>query len=94
MKFDAIQFNSAPEALVEHIRGQIRAGKLKPGESLPSQRGLAKRFRVGLGTVREALKILDVMGCVDILRGKGTFVAQDSLSVQHGTRIRKSKTEF
>jgi len=83
MKFDAIQINSAPEALVEQIKGQIRAGKLKPGESLPSQRELAKMFRVGLGTVREALKILDVMGCVDILRGKGTFVAQDALSVQN-----------
>ncbi|MEN8692336.1 MAG: FadR/GntR family transcriptional regulator [Desulfobacterales bacterium] len=82
MKFEAIQVNSAPEALVEQIRGQIRAGKLKPGESLPSQRELAKMFRVGLGTVREAFKILDVMGCVDILRGKGTFVAQDALSVQ------------
>ncbi len=83
MKFDAIQVNSAPEALVEKIMEQIRGGELKPGERLPSQRELARMLRVGLGTVREALKILNVMGCVVVLQGKGTFVAEDALSIQN-----------
>jgi len=80
MKFDAIRIHSAPEALVEEIINQIRTGKLKPGTVLPSQRELAKMFKVGLGSVREAIKILDVMGYLDVIRGKGTFVADDAVN--------------
>jgi len=75
MKFDAIQLPSAPEVLVQQIVAQIEAGDLTPGTCLPSQRELAKMFNVGLGTVREAIKILHVMGYVDVIRGKGTFVS-------------------
>lgn len=83
MKFDAIQIHSAPEALVKQIIEQIKTGELKPGQCLPSQRALASMFKVGLGTVREALKILHVMGCVVVMRGKGTFVAKDALTIQN-----------
>ena len=75
MKFDAVQLTSAPGALAEQIIKQIKAGNLQPGAVLPSQRELAKMFKVGLGSVREAIKILDVMGYIDVIRGKGTFVA-------------------
>jgi len=85
MNFDAIKVHSAPEVLAEQILGQIRSGKLEPGECLPSQRELARMFAVGLGTVREALKILDVMGCVDVLRGKGSFVAENVSAILAGT---------
>ena len=76
MKFNALQINSAPDVLVEEIISQIKAHALNPGEVLPSQRDLAKMFNVGLGSVREAIKILDVMGYVDVIRGKGTYIAQ------------------
>ena len=79
MKFDAIQVHSAPEALVEQIIDQIRNGAVSPGAGLPAQRELARMFRVGLGTVREAFKILHAMGLVEVLRGRGTFVAPDAL---------------
>lgn len=77
MKFDAIRIHSAPEALVEEIIKQIKTGRLPPGTCLPSQRQLAKMFQVGLGSVREAIKILNVMGYLDVIRGKGTFVAAE-----------------
>jgi GntR family transcriptional repressor for pyruvate dehydrogenase complex len=82
MIFDAIHVNSAPEVLVEQILRQIKSGKLKPGEALPSQRELAKLFGVGLGSIREAIKILDVLGCLHVIRGKGTFIAENAMSVQ------------
>jgi GntR family transcriptional repressor for pyruvate dehydrogenase complex len=85
MNFDAIQIHSAPETLVEKILEQINAGELTPGDCLPSQRELARMFGVGLGTVREALKILHVMGCVEILRGKGSYVTDKALGIQNGS---------
>lgn len=79
MKFSAVRINSAPDVLAQEIISQIRSGRLKPGEVLPSQRELARMFNVGLGSVREAIKILDVMGCVDVVRGKGTYISDQAL---------------
>jgi len=84
VRFDAIQVHSAPEALARQIVEQIRSGKLAPGDCLPSQRELARMFAVGLGSVREAVKILDVMGHLEVVRGKGTFVASNGVSQTPG----------
>ena len=82
MMFNAIRIHSAPEALAQQIVDQIKNRKIDPGAPLPSQRELAKLFQVGLGTVREALKILNAMGWVEILRGVGTYVRADALTRQ------------
>jgi GntR family transcriptional repressor for pyruvate dehydrogenase complex len=76
MKFDAIQIRSAPEALVQQIIDQIQTGRLAPGHCLPAQRQLAKMFSVGMGTVREAIKILHALGYLNVIQGKGTFVSE------------------
>ena len=82
MKFDAIRIHSAPEALVEAIIKQIQSGPIEPGTCLPSQRQLAKMFGVGLGSVREAIKILNVMGYLEVIRGKGTFISKDASTAE------------
>ena len=76
MKFEAVQVHSAPEILVEQIVGRIQAGELQPGARMPSQRELARLFEVGLGTVRESVKILNAMGYLEVVRGKGTYIAR------------------
>jgi len=87
IQFDAIQVHSAPEALAEQIVALIRSGNLEPGSCLPSQRELAKGFQVGLGTVREAVKILNVMGYLKVVPGKGTFISKND-----GTKNRELST--
>lgn len=77
MKLDSIQIASAPEALVQQIVKNINEGELQPGTCLPSQRQLAKMFNVGLGSVREAIKILNTMGYLNVIRGKGTYVSEN-----------------
>jgi GntR family transcriptional regulator, transcriptional repressor for pyruvate dehydrogenase complex len=91
MKFDAVRLTSAPGALTEAVIKQIKAGELVPGDCLPSQRELARQFQVGLGTVREAIKTLDAMGYLEVIRGKGTFVAAAALGTANGSaRIDKT----
>ncbi|MDJ0782097.1 MAG: FCD domain-containing protein [Desulfosarcinaceae bacterium] len=85
MRFDAVQVTSAPGALTEAVIKQIKSGDLAPGDCLPSQRELARQFQVGLGTVREAIKTLDAMGYLEVIRGKGTFVAATALEKNNGT---------
>ena len=78
--FKSITVPSAPETLVQEIIEMVRTGRLEPGTRLPPQRELARRFGVGMGSVREAIKILTATGYLEVVRGKGTFIAPDALS--------------
>ena len=57
------------------IREQIEAGHLKPGDSVSSERELARIHQVSLMTARHALAGLEREGVVDRRRAAGTFVA-------------------
>jgi GntR family transcriptional repressor for pyruvate dehydrogenase complex len=63
------------EEVAEQIKAAILDGHLKPAERLPSERGLCEMFGVGRPTVREALRVLDNMGLIEIGSGiKGSTV--------------------
>jgi GntR family transcriptional regulator len=57
------------------IRKKIDAGNLRPGDSVPSERDLAKIHQVSLMTARHALATLEREGVVERRRGVGTFVS-------------------
>jgi len=57
------------------IRKRIDAGHLHPGDSVASERDLAKLHQVSLMTARHALATLEREGIVERRRGIGTFVA-------------------
>ncbi|MBY8824299.1 FadR/GntR family transcriptional regulator [Sphingomonas colocasiae] len=59
------------------IRHDIRNGKLKPGDKLPSERELAETLGVGRPVVREALRSLEEAGILQFRRGitGGAFVS-------------------
>ena len=58
---------------------QIRSGKLKPGELVPSEQEIAARLGVSRMTARQALKSLCSRGLAFSQRGKGTFVSRMKL---------------
>jgi GntR family transcriptional regulator len=58
---------------------QIRKGKLKPGELLPSEQEISARLGVSRMTARQALKSLCSRGLAYSQRGKGTFVSRMKL---------------
>lgn len=60
--------------IVNRIRKLMQEGHLKEGDMLPSERELAQMFDVSRVPVREALKILEFLGAVQQVRGKGVFV--------------------
>jgi DNA-binding FadR family transcriptional regulator len=68
------------EVIVEQIRLLIRTGQLTAGDRLPSERELCERFGVSRVTVREALRVLEANGLVDIRVGArgGAFVTAPS----------------
>ncbi|MCX5263596.1 GntR family transcriptional regulator [Streptomyces sp. NBC_00199] len=60
--------------IADDLRHQITTGHLKPGERLPSETGLADRYKVSTATLRSALAVLQGEGLVEKLHGKGNFV--------------------
>ncbi|MFO7713510.1 FadR/GntR family transcriptional regulator [Desulfosarcina sp.] len=57
------------EDLVAQIEGAILDGRLKAGDKLPAQRDLVEMFQTGRGPLREALRVLEQKGLLDIRRG-------------------------
>jgi len=68
------------EVIVDQVRLLIRQGRLVAGDRLPSERELCERFGVSRVTVREALRVLEANGLVEIRVGArgGAFVTAPS----------------
>ncbi len=65
---------SLPDRLARQIRVLIQQGEFQQGDRLPPIMEMARRFRVGHPTVREALKSLETIGLVSIRHGSGVYV--------------------
>jgi len=78
--FTAVSPNRMSEAIVDQIKTLIRTNRLRPGDRLPSERELCERMGVSRVTVREALRILEAGGLVEIRVGArgGAFVTTPS----------------
>jgi GntR family transcriptional repressor for pyruvate dehydrogenase complex len=68
----------ASDVLADQLRERILNGEIAAGATLPPERDLVVQTRMSRATVREALRILEVQGLLDIRagRGGGAFVRQ------------------
>jgi GntR family transcriptional repressor for pyruvate dehydrogenase complex len=74
--FSAVSVGRVSQVIVDQVRSLIRQGRLRAGDRLPSERDLCERFGVSRVTVREALRVLEAGGLVDVRVGArgGAFV--------------------
>lgn len=56
------------------IREQIKSGKLKPGDKLPSFSALCEHYKVSGTVIRTAMILLKAEGVLDGRQGKGVYV--------------------
>ena len=47
--------------VIEKVKTMILSGELKPGEKLPPEREFAEKLEVSRNSVREAIRIMDMM---------------------------------
>lgn len=62
------------QKIVEIIKKDIAEGKYREGDTLPSERDLAKHLQVSRTSVREAIIALEVAGWVEVRLGSGIYV--------------------
>ena len=67
------------EEAVEQIAEKVKPGELHVGDRLPSERELAAHMQISRPTLREAIKVLQDSGLIDVRRGAGggIFVATE-----------------
>ncbi|MGW5416673.1 GntR family transcriptional regulator [Actinomadura geliboluensis] len=65
------------EHIAANLRHQIETGHYQPGDALPSETQLARRYSVSRFTARTALIALENVGMVTCVHGKGRYVRQD-----------------
>jgi GntR family transcriptional repressor for pyruvate dehydrogenase complex len=75
------------DQIIEQIRNSILSGQFKPGDKVASEKELMSEFGVSKATLREALRVLEGMGLVEIKKGisGGVFIAEvDMKTTIHG----------
>ena len=77
---DSLRLESSGVPIYVQLREQflrrMGQGILKPGDQMPTMRQVAVALRVDLNTVRHAYDELERLGALQLVRGRGSFVAE------------------
>lgn len=63
------------EMVARRILDMVKAGTLKPGDQLPTERDLAQSLNVSRPSVREAIRGLAILGVVRTVQGGGAYIS-------------------
>jgi len=66
------------EQAVDQIRSLIENGDLSTNDRLPTEVELSEQLNIGRSSIREALRVLETEGMIDVRQGAGTFVTPRS----------------
>ncbi len=79
-QFRPVRIARASDEVVQQIKGLIFGGRRTPGSQLPSEKELTEQFGLSRITIRDALRVLESEGLIEIRVGArgGAFVARPS----------------
>ncbi len=66
------------EEIIALIKQKMIAGELRYGDKLPTEQEMVDQLGISRTSVREAIKILEAIGIVEIKRGEGMFLRRTS----------------
>lgn len=70
-----IQNKSVVTTVIDRITTAIIEGELKPGDKIPTEMELVDSIGVSRNSIREAIKVLEFMGVLEIRHAEGTYIA-------------------
>lgn len=71
-----IERRSVIDTAVEQLRGHILSGAMAIGSKFLTEKEISERLSIGRSTVREALRLLEAAGFIEIRPGRGAFVVR------------------
>ena len=74
------------DQVIQQIENSILKGEHPIGSKLPAEVKLCQKMGVGRSTVREAYRMLQAIGLVELRPGKGAFVKNNQRSTQESIR--------
>ena len=74
--FKPVRNKSLSKMVMESIKEVLIQKTLKPGDRLPTETELCESLGVGKSSVREAIKMLEVLGVVETHQGEGTYISE------------------
>lgn len=77
--------------IMQALEGEIAEGRVGPGEKLPTEAQLSRRFGVNRHTVRRALAGMQADGLVHARRGAGVFVTHRPVPYRIGPDVKFSQ---
>lgn len=66
---------SVVDVTVEYLMNKVSSRQWKPGTRIPTEFELMETLNVSRNSVREAIKILEALGLLEIRRADGTYIA-------------------
>jgi GntR family transcriptional repressor for pyruvate dehydrogenase complex len=67
--------------LIARFKALISDGTFVPGSKLPPERDLARQFGVNRASLRQALKVMQLMGVASQRVGDGTYLSRDAVHI-------------
>lgn len=81
--FHTLEKSRLSDEVARKITQAIQEGRYQPGQALPTEREMSVQFTVSRPVLREALRILEMQGLIDIRHGKGTFVKMSATDIMN-----------
>lgn len=85
---------SVSQRIVTQIEQLLDSGNLKPGDRLPTERDLAQLVGASRPSVREAVRILQAQGRLDVKHGLGVFVVEPPATPDLGAALNSPELDI
>lgn len=82
------------DQIVESVKSWVVLNQMQPGDRLPNERELMEQFECSKGTVREALKSLEVQGLVSIRTGPNGGAILERVSYETASELLRNFLHF
>lgn len=88
-----ITSSTVVNSVVEKLRAALARGQWRSGEMLPGQRELAEQLGISRPSLREAVIVLETLGLVRSMPGKGVVVLDAQASDSHDSAVAGASLE-
>ncbi|HSM77352.1 MAG TPA: GntR family transcriptional regulator [Bryobacteraceae bacterium] len=96
-RLDALSGVPVYRQIIDQVMAGIAAGRLAPGNQLPTVRQLAVDLAINPNTVTRAYREMEIRGVLETQQGSGTFISQREIQrddVERQRRLDQITGEF